>query len=124
MLQIDSIAEWCILLLCITVVLTAEMFKSALESMAKAITSAYMPLGGISIEEDMYQAMLDQSKKIGVFGHGYTYSGHPVGCAAALKTLEIYERDNVLEHAGRLAAAASERMSFVRRPLHSPSWTS
>ena len=42
---------------------------------------------------------------------GSTFAGTPGGCAAALKTLEIYERDNVLEHAGRLAAAASERMS-------------
>jgi 4-aminobutyrate--pyruvate transaminase len=45
----------------------------------------------------MYEAMLDESRKIGTFGHGYTYSGHPVGCAVALKTLEIYQRDRIIE---------------------------
>ncbi len=66
-------------------------------SVAKAITSAYFPLGAITIEEDLYAAMLAESEKIGVFGHGYTYTGHPVGCAVALKTLEIYERDGIVE---------------------------
>ena len=61
--------------------------------MAKAITSAYFPMGAITIEEELYQAMLDESRKIGTFGHGFTYTAHPVGCAVALKTIEIYERD-------------------------------
>ena len=64
-------------------------------SVAKAITSAYFPLGAITIEEDLYQAMLAESEKIGTFGHGYTYTGHPVGCAVALKVLEIYEREDI-----------------------------
>ena len=50
-------------------------------SFAKAVTSAYLPLGGVMIPEAMYQAMLDESRKIGTFGHGFTYSGHPVSCA-------------------------------------------
>src|SRR5215217_2452093 len=62
-------------------------------SFAKALTSAYMPLGGVMIPEEMYQAMLDESRKLGTFGHGFTYSGHPVAAAVALKTLEIYRRD-------------------------------
>ena len=45
------------------------------------------------IPEIMYQALLAESKKIGVFGHGFTYGGHPVSAAVALKTLEIYARD-------------------------------
>jgi 4-aminobutyrate--pyruvate transaminase len=48
-------------------------------SMAKAITSAYFPMSAITIEEDLYQAMVDESKKIGTFGHGFTYTAHPVG---------------------------------------------
>lgn len=67
-------------------------------SMAKAITSAYMPLGAITVSEPVYQAMLDESKKLGVFAHGFTYSGHPVSCAVAVKTLEIYERINIVRH--------------------------
>jgi 4-aminobutyrate---pyruvate transaminase len=67
-------------------------------SLAKAITSAYQPLSAVLVPEHMYQAMLDESRKIGVFGHGFTYSGHPVASAVACKTLEIYERDNIVGH--------------------------
>jgi len=82
----------------------AETFamKPQAVSMAKALTSAYIPLGAVTIPEDVYQAMLDESRKIGTFGHGYTYGGHPVGAAVALKTLEIYQRDNIVEHVKRL----------------------
>jgi 4-aminobutyrate--pyruvate transaminase len=66
-------------------------------SFAKALTSAYLPLGGLMIPEAMYQAMLDESRKIGTFGHGFTYSGHPVSAAVAVKTLEIYRRDRIFE---------------------------
>ena len=72
-------------------------------SMAKAITSAYMPLGAVTVSEPVYQAMLDESRKLGVFGHGFTYTGHPVACAVALKTLEIYQRMDVVAHVRRVA---------------------
>ena len=74
-------------------------------SMAKAITSAYFPLSALTIEEDLYQAMLDESRKLGTFGHGYTYTAHPVGCAVALKTIEIYQRDKIIENAAKDGAA-------------------
>ncbi len=67
-------------------------------SVAKALTSAYAPLGAVTIPEDMYQAMIEESQKIGTFGHGYTYSGHPLSTALGLKALEIYERENILAH--------------------------
>ena len=65
-------------------------------SLAKAITSAYLPLSAVLIPEKMYQTMVDESRKIGTFGHGFTYSGHPVSAAVAVKTLEIYQRDNIV----------------------------
>lgn len=68
-------------------------------SIAKALTSAYMPVGAILIPEEMYQATIVESKKVGTFGHGFTYSGHPVGAAVALKTLEIYDREKIIEKA-------------------------
>lgn len=64
-------------------------------SFAKALTSGYVPMGGLTVTEEMYDAMVDQSRKLGAFGHGYTYTGHPVAAATALKTIEIYERDNI-----------------------------
>lgn len=79
-------------------------------TMAKSITASYFPLGAMTIEEDLYQAMLLQSEKIGVFGHGYTYTAHPVGCAVALKAIEIYQRDGILERVRKLAPVFAERI--------------
>ena len=84
--------------------------------MAKALTSAYFPMGAITIEEDLYQAMLEKSKKIGTFGHGYTYTAHPVGCAVALKTIEIYERDRIVDHVRKVAPVFQAR--FARLADH------
>jgi 4-aminobutyrate--pyruvate transaminase len=68
-------------------------------SVAKALSSAYLPIAGVMLPDEMYQAMLSQSRKLGTFGHGFTYSGHPVSAAVALKTLEIYKRDKIFETA-------------------------
>ncbi len=83
-------------------------------TLAKAITSAYAPLGALTVNEDVYQAMLDESRKLGVFGHGYTYSGHPVSCAVALKALEIYERDNIVGHVQSVAPVFELRLKALR----------
>ncbi len=71
-------------------------------TLAKAMSSAYTPISAAVISGEMYQAMVEPSAKVGVFGHGYTYSGHPVSCAVALKTIEIYERDNIYAHAATI----------------------
>lgn len=87
-------------------------------SMAKAITSAYFPMSALTIEEDLYQAMLDESRKLGTFGHGYTYTAHPVGCAVALKTIEIYQRDRIVEHAKKVAPRFQARLrKLAEHPL-------
>lgn len=85
--------------------------KATSISMAKAITSAYFPMGAITIEEELYQAMLDESRKIGTFGHGYTYTAHPVGCAVALKAIEIYERDRIVDHVRKVSAVFERRIA-------------
>ena len=79
-------------------------------TMAKAITSAYMPLGAVTVSEPVYEALVDESKKLGVFAHGFTYSGHPVAAAVAVKTLEIYERINIVGHVQRVAATFKARL--------------
>ncbi len=87
-------------------------------SVAKALTSAYLPLGAVTVSEDVYQAMLDESRKIGQFGHGFTYSGHPVACAVALKTLEIYERDNIIGHIRKVSKTFQKRIDkLAQHPL-------
>jgi 4-aminobutyrate--pyruvate transaminase len=82
-------------------------------SMAKAITSAYFPLSALTIEEELYQAMLEQSKKLGTFGHGFTYTAHPVGCAIALKVIEIYQRDHITEHAAEVSPVFMKRLKAL-----------
>ena len=87
-------------------------------SMAKAITSAYFPMSALTIEEDLYQAMLDESRKLGTFGHGFTYTAHPVGCAVALKTIEIYQRDKIMEHAKKVSNVFMSRlMKLADHPM-------
>ncbi len=82
-------------------------------SVAKAITSAYAPLGAVTVPEDMYQAMLDESRKIGTFGHGYTYSGHPLCTAIGVKTLEIYERDRIVDHVRSVSPTFQKRLTAL-----------
>jgi 4-aminobutyrate---pyruvate transaminase len=77
-------------------------FRPHAISVAKALSSAYLPIAGVLIPPRMYEAMLEESRKIGSFGHGFTYSGHPVAAAVALKTLEIYARDHIVEKAAAL----------------------
>ena len=83
-------------------------------SMAKAITSAYMPLGAVTVSEPVYEAMLEESRKLGIFAHGFTYSGHPVACAVANKTLEIYKRIDIVGHVRKVGAIFQERLQALR----------
>ncbi len=82
-------------------------------TMAKAITSAYVPLGALTVSEEVYQALVEESGKLGVFAHGFTYSGHPLACAVALKTIEIYERIKIVEHVQRMAPIFQLRLNAL-----------
>jgi 4-aminobutyrate--pyruvate transaminase len=82
-------------------------------SIAKAMSSAYLPIAGVMIPETMYQALLAESRKIGVFGHGFTYGGHPVSAAVALKAIEIYRRDHIVEHAAARAPQFQARLAAL-----------
>ena len=62
---------------------------------AKGITSGYIPLGAVLISDKLIKNI---SKESSMFFHGFTYSGHPASCAAALKNIEILKRDKILEH--------------------------
>ncbi len=80
-------------------------------SVAKAVSSAYLPLSAVLIPEFMYEPLIEASGRVGNFGHGFTYSGHPVCAAVALRNLELMEERNIFAH----VAAVSE--PFQRR-LH------
>ena len=87
-------------------------------TLAKALTSAYMPLSAVMLPEFMFQAIVDISKEWGVLGHGFTYSGHPVSTAVGLRVLEIYERDRVFDKAARLGEKFQAHLAaFAEHPL-------
>lgn len=74
-------------------------------SVAKQLTGSYLPLSAVAINETMAEVIEAHSGKIGTFGHGFTYGGHPVGCAVGIKTLEIYERMDAPARVRALAPA-------------------
>jgi len=77
--------------------------KPDMITVAKMLTSAYVPMSALYVSEAIYQVVADASAEIGTFGHGYTYSGHPLACAVALETLRIYKSDDVIGHVQRVA---------------------
>ena len=72
--------------------------KPDIITVAKALSSSYLPISAVLISDQVYQTIADNSAKIGTFGHGYTYSGHPVPAAVALETLKIYEERDIVGH--------------------------
>jgi 4-aminobutyrate--pyruvate transaminase len=87
-------------------------FPATSMSMAKQLTGGYMPLSAVAINRDMAEAIEANSGKIGTFGHGFTYGGHPVGCAVGVKALEIYERIDIV---GRVRGIAPRFRAHLDR---------
>ena len=80
-------------------------------TIAKALSSGYIPISAVIVPEDIFEPIKKASNDVGVFGHGYTYSGHPVACAVALRTLEIYEELNLFSHVEKIAPKFQERVN-------------
>ena len=88
--------------------------KPTTMSMAKALSSAYLPISAVAIPEFMYDAFVEATSKVGVFGHGFTYSGHPVCAAVALRNLEIMEETKLFDHAADVSVAFQNRLQGYR----------
>jgi 4-aminobutyrate--pyruvate transaminase len=87
-------------------------------SLAKALSSAYLPISAVLIPEYMYQPMIEASGKVGNFGHGFTYSGHPVCAAVALRALELMEERDLFSHAARVGETFQSRLhALADHPL-------
>jgi beta-alanine--pyruvate transaminase len=83
--------------------------------MAKAISNGSIPMAAIAVREDIQQTILDASPPNTVeFFHGYTYSAHPVACAAALATLKIYREENTFARVRELAPAFLEQIGAFK----------
>jgi 4-aminobutyrate--pyruvate transaminase len=71
---------------------------------AKALSSSYLPISAVMINDRVFQGLSDESNKIGTFGHGFTYSGHPVPAAVAIETLKIYDEIDIGAHVREVGA--------------------
>ena len=75
-----------------------------LVSLAKGLTSAYFPMSAVVIGEEIWRVLEAGADEIGVFAHGFTYSGHPVGAAVALANLDLFDAEGLVENAARMGA--------------------
>jgi 4-aminobutyrate--pyruvate transaminase len=83
-------------------------------TVAKALSSAYLPISAVLISPDLADAIEQEAGRIGTFGHGFTYTGHPVAAAVALKTLEIYEERDIVGHVRRVSPRFLSRLRAYR----------
>lgn len=92
--------------------------KPDMISIAKQLSASYQPIGGLLINEKIYDVIRSASERIGTFGHGVTYGGHPVAAAVALETLKIYEERDILGHVRELVPHFERRLQgFKDHPL-------
>ncbi len=84
---------------------------------AKALTGGYVPFSATMISQKMYEPMADQSAKIGTFGHGYTYSSHPLGAAVAIEAMKVYREIDI---GARVRALAPRFLDGLRALAGSP----
>jgi 4-aminobutyrate--pyruvate transaminase len=92
--------------------------KPDIITLAKALSASYLPISATVISQPLYEAIRDNSDKLGTFAHGYTYSGHPVCAAVALETLRIYEERRIVDHVRAVAPAFQEgARRFAEHPL-------
>lgn len=84
--------------------------KPKMMTLAKALSSAYVPVSAAILSGDLADCINASATQVGVFGHGYTYSGHPLGCAVASKVIDIYQRDGIFEHAAKVGEYLQQRL--------------
>jgi len=78
---------------------------------SKQITSSYMPLAAVIFSDAIYNAIADNSAKIGTFGHGFTGSGHPVATAVGIENLKIIEERDLIGNAARVGSTLQKKLA-------------
>jgi L-2,4-diaminobutyrate transaminase len=105
---------------------TGSMFGSQrygiepdLITVAKGLTSAYFPLSAAIVGEKVYKVLEEGADRVGAFSHGYTYSGHPIGAAAANAVLDIVEKENLPGNAREVGAYFQTQLKekFAQLPI-------
>jgi 4-aminobutyrate--pyruvate transaminase len=82
---------------------------------AKALSAAYLPISAVLVSSQIVAGLEKQASELGIFGHGYTYSAHPVPAAVALRTLELMEDRQIVEHVRSIAPLFNERVSALKK---------
>lgn len=83
-------------------------------TMAKQLSASFFPISAVAMSREVHDTIARQAHDLGVFGHGFTYGGHPVGAAVALETLAIYEEMDLEAHVGRLSADLARRLAGLQ----------
>src|ERR1700682_3749818 len=87
-------------------------------TLAKALSAGYQPISANLVTNKLYEILVAQSDKLGIFGHGYTYSAHPVPAAVALETLKIYEERDIVAQVRRVGPRMQAGIrSYADHPL-------
>ena len=84
-----------------------------LMTVAKQITSGYVPLSAVMMSNAVFDVVADESQRRGIYGHGYTYAGHLVAYAVALQVLDIYAERDLVGHVGEVAPAFQQRLAAL-----------
>jgi beta-alanine--pyruvate transaminase len=88
--------------------------KPDIITMAKGLTNGSIPMGAVAARQEIYEAVTQGPEHIIEFAHGYTYSGHPVACAAGLATLDIYEKEGLFERAAALSPVWEDALHSLK----------
>lgn len=81
---------------------------------AKGLTNAAVPMGAVFARKGIYEAFMEDSEYGFGLMHGYTYSGHPLACAAAIAALDVYQEDKVFENAAAMTPKWEEAMHSLK----------
>jgi len=82
---------------------------------AKALSSAYLPISAVILSEKVYKPIESQANDLGIFGHGYTYSAHPVCAAVALKTQQIMIERDIISNVKKVSKVFGERIKQTNK---------
>ena len=87
-------------------------------ALAKGLTGGYLPLAATLVTDEVYRAFLGRYEERKTFFHGHSYTGNPLGCAAAIASLEIFEKEKTLLGVRNLSRYLSRRLKSVRKLRH------
>lgn len=82
--------------------------------LAKGLTGGYLPVAATIANDELFNAFLAEPHEGKTFYHGHTFTGNPLGCAAALANLELFETNNVIEQSNKIAKRLTERLEEIQ----------